>query len=411
MDDDDRCPRCGISPDPLDAIELASEDVQIGAVLEARGECRDWIFLSDVELMVYGRILDPAEATDPDLEGIFGALDEVDARARSIDVQRERLRDLLRMLGWEHVPLRSLVDDEGRPRELWSRTMGLQEIEKQLDKYHTRDHAIVGVLGEYLGMERVHRRRPRHDTDHTRAQREAVVALLKETKRPMWAGEIARTLGFHAPVINYLMAMLRGEERVVVFTHRGHRLDATYVHPDYAAKFRHMPVKEMLEVDDEQEIDIYEEVSRILAGSTAVREHRLDAAFPNVQTTILRRVLDQMGWRPRSIQKQTWWVGPEHPQHTSRNHATRSLDAEIEARKSVYREEPPEAVEEEPAPLDENEVRVLSVLQDGGLAGAREIAKGAKLSTRRTAKILRELVQAGKVKSFPMGASEGFVAL
>jgi len=417
MDEDDRCPRCGLPAVP-DPPELDAERVDIDAALEGRGERRDWVYLADVEELLYGDV--PEATIDPADElavQIFGELDEA-------MVRRESIRKLLRLLGWEHVPLRSLVDERGSPRELWCRTQTLRELDEATDKKSRREHELVTVLSEYVGMERRHERMTLAATDYRRRQRDDVLALLRETGRPMWTGEIAQALAIKSSTVTHLVARLVGEGSVVRFRHE-RKADATYCHVECAESFRHIPVKEILPVDDEQEIDLYEEVARIVAGATGVREHRIFGALPNVRNPTIRSVLHEMGWRPRRVQAQRWWVSPEHPQYTPRKHATRAIEEQIAARRATYR--PPEGDAPEPESpegyeeafvetveaLDPggDEARVLAVLREGGLAPAREIARGAELSTRTTTRILRALVEAGRVKSFPMGAAEGFVAL
>lgn len=468
MDDESakNCARCG-HPLVFTDLELDDESLALGYELSQEQLRRDWMFIEDLEELLYGEPLVVHEPVDPELAEIVEELDEeFPWKPRPLPMpprpERDVLRRALYVLGWRHLPLRTAVTGEGQRRELWVRRMTVQEVEVHWDNPVRQEHPLTVLLAEYLGRREARRQRYR-EGELARTRMRMILQHLDDVGRPQWVGQIAGALGIRKATATVLMSFLYGEGEVARYTFNRGKTDAVYVSKKHAHRFDHIPRDELLPIDDLDEMDLYEQLENVLEGHTAIKEATLFQQFPNVQSSLLERVMDQFGWRSRRIQRETFWVSHEHPQWESRRPVVREHDRRVLEKRAAYAaaadlvkelDDPrfedrgledvdltpddetaavvdaidsslqdakpkkakrakrtrKKAKSKKTKNLNGEAVEVMTVLRNGGTFQAREVAKATSLSTRRVTVVLDELVEDGKVMCFPVGSSQIYVA-
>jgi len=450
--------------DALASYELDDDVLALGHELREEQLRRDWIFIEDFEEILLGKTLTPPPP-DPEIVEIVAELDELFPwKPRPMGPPpwegRAALRKALYVMGWRHLPLRTLVNDHGQRKEMWVRRLSWQEIEEETDKKSRREHPLMLLLAEHLG--RTEARRKRYlDQDLARARMRLVLQHLADVKKPQWVGQVAAAIGVHRMTTWILLSFLHGEGKIVRYTFNRSGSDAVYVLRKYAKNFEHIPFQELLPINDLDDMDLYEQISVVIKGHTSIPTKLLFAQFPNVQTGVLNQVMDQFGWRFRSLGGRPGWVAPSHPQFESRTETVRITERRILEKRAAYAavdefgeeldtlevfdgdlvdleyepdedleavvgdieqalEQPPPVVPSTPPPgpsilpvtpaLNGDATEVLSVLQGGGTFKVRDIVKAVSLTTRRTNAVLDELVEHGKAMRFPVGNSQIYVA-
>jgi len=446
--DHDRCPKCW-QPTTIN-YEVDDDALLLGEEIVKEGVSRDWFFMEDLETIVYGAPLPGPKPPDEDLIELVKELDKEFPYSREplgppLRPDREPLRKLLYALGWRHVPLRTLSNEHTQRRELWTRPLSMHELVRREGNKPRQEHGMTQVLGEYLGrrLRQSHYQQDFAFNSQTRQKQMGdILAHLREVKIPQWNAQIAAAIGTPTSTSSVLLSYLHGTGKVVRYSYDPGHLTAAYVARQYAHLFVHTPVEELSPIDDLDDMDLYEQLSKILHGHTAIPQSLLHRQFPNVRPGLLDSVMDQFGWRQRRFNRTSHWVSPEHPHFSSIQPSRRLQDAEIEKRRELYQESPDEfeddllledgelflepaiapVEEERPVIVAETPIAkskpvingeatvVLEFMKSGGMLAPRDIAKGTAIPTRRVNVLLSELLELGKVMKFPMGKTEAYVA-